>query len=75
MGCNLCVCARMCIFRLCGWLCVDEFPGSCKYHVDCLEGLANAAALAARAGVDRDQLHTVSDDHVVWVSVFSWNYV
>jgi len=44
----------------------DKYAGNCPFHGDCLEGLGNAAAVAARCGVPPSQLHTVSDDHPTW---------
>ena len=44
----------------------DAFLGICRFHGDCLEGLASGPAIAARAG------HSSSDlpaDHPVWASV------
>lgn len=41
----------------------DPFPGNCPYHVNCLEGLANAPSLAARWNVDPASL---PDDHRAW---------
>jgi len=44
----------------------DTYEGNCSFHKDCTEGLANAGAIAARAGVDREALETIPDDHKVW---------
>ena len=45
----------------------DDWPGSCPYHGDCVEGLAAGPALKARlGGEDHSQLPS---DHPVWESV------
>jgi fructokinase len=44
----------------------DKYAGNCPFHKDCIEGLANAAAVAARCGVHPSQLHTIPDSHPVW---------
>ena len=36
------------------------------FHGDCVEGLANAAAVAARCGVSPNQLHLLDDSHPAW---------
>ena len=41
----------------------DPFPGCCPFHGDCLEGLANGPAIAARWGQPADSL---PDDHSAW---------
>lgn len=41
----------------------DPFPGSCPFHEDCLEGLANGPAIQKRWGVRGDQLPV---DHPAW---------
>jgi len=44
----------------------DTFEGTCPYHKDCVEGMASAGALAARANVTPKDLATLSDEHSVW---------
>jgi len=34
----------------------DDFPGSCPFHADCLEGMAGGAAIAARWGRPAERL-------------------
>jgi fructokinase len=41
----------------------DPFPGSCPFHADCFEGLANGPALGKRWGQPAD---TLPDDHPAW---------
>jgi fructokinase len=42
---------------------VDPFPGSCPYHGDCLEGLANGPAIEKRWG---QRPETLPLDHPAW---------
>ena len=44
----------------------DDWPGSCPYHKDCVEGLASGSALRGRFG---DGLDDLAPDHPVWESV------
>lgn len=44
----------------------DDFPGICKVHGDCLEGVASGPALAARAGSDGPD---IASDHPLWGAV------
>ncbi|XP_028406340.1 uncharacterized protein LOC114528824 [Dendronephthya gigantea] len=44
----------------------DTYSGSCPFHRNCVEGMVNSHALAARAGVDPSQLATLPDSHLVW---------
>jgi fructokinase len=44
----------------------DEWPGSCPFHGDCVEGLASGTALSARVG---DGLQQLEPDDPVWTSV------
>src|SRR4029450_13081624 len=41
----------------------DSFGGVCSYHEDCLEGLASASAVSARA---RQPGEEVKDDNPIW---------
>jgi fructokinase len=44
----------------------DQWPGSCSFHGDCVEGLASGTALKARLG---DRLEELEPDDPVWESV------
>ena len=44
----------------------DDWPGSCPYHGDCVEGLAAGSALQARFGEGAKKL---ASDHPAWKSV------
>lgn len=50
------------IARLAG----DEFPGSCPFHGDCVEGLAAGPSLKARAG---EGIASLRGDDPLWTSV------
>lgn len=41
----------------------DSFPGICPYHADCLEGMANGPAIAARAGCEG---RAILPDDPIW---------
>jgi fructokinase len=41
-----------------------EFPGSCPFHGDCLEGLASGSAIMKRCGAP---LHQLPADHPMWL--------
>ncbi len=41
----------------------DPFPGSCPFHADCFEGLANGPAIGQRWGQPAD---TLPPDHPAW---------
>jgi len=45
----------------------DDWPGSCPYHGDCIEGLASGPAIKARLGVGH--LRDFPPDHPVWETV------
>ena len=47
----------------------DDFPGCCKYHTNCLEGLAGGPAILARTGLEGAKL---TPDHPVWDIVASY---
>jgi fructokinase len=42
----------------------DSFPGACKYHGDCWEGLCSGEAIRQRTGMAAEKL---SPDHPAWV--------
>ena len=42
----------------------DPFPGSCPFHGDCLEGMANGPAIEKRWGIKGQELEP---DHPAWV--------
>jgi fructokinase len=44
----------------------DDWPGSCAFHGDCVEGLASGSALRARFG---DRVEELSADDPVWDQV------
>jgi fructokinase len=44
----------------------DDWPGSCPYHGDCVEGLASGTSLLERFG---EGLREIGPDHPVWDSV------
>jgi fructokinase len=44
----------------------DDWPGSCPFHGDCVEGLASGSALKARLG---DELASFAPDHPAWHGV------
>jgi fructokinase len=44
----------------------DTWPGNCRFHGDCLEGLASGPAIAARAGAPA---HSISATDEVWDGV------
>lgn len=41
----------------------DGWPGICRFHGDCVEGLASGPAFAARAGIAAEQ---IPDDSALW---------
>lgn len=45
----------------------DDFPGSCPFHGDCVEGLAAGPSLIARVGAER--VKSLTADDPVWASV------
>jgi len=44
----------------------DDWPGSCQFHRDCVEGLASGSSLRARFG---DGVDSLGPDHPVWETV------
>ena len=48
----------------------DTYKGGCAFnHGYCVEGMVHSKAIAERAGVEKTELHTLSDDHDVWEKV------
>jgi fructokinase len=58
-GCNHCELGHVRIARWPG----DLWPGICRFHGDCVEGLASGPAIAARAG---SLAKDIPDDSPVW---------
>jgi fructokinase len=44
----------------------DEFPGSCPFHGDCVEGMCSTGALCGKANCSPHDLPNLSDDDIVW---------
>jgi fructokinase len=44
----------------------DVFPGVCRFHGKCVEGMCSSVAVAARAQVNLTDLPHLSDTHQVW---------
>ncbi|EGG23234.1 hypothetical protein DFA_05366 [Cavenderia fasciculata] len=44
----------------------DQFPGTCPFHGNCIEGLVSTGAIAKRLGVSPDKLAMIPDDDPVW---------
>jgi fructokinase len=44
----------------------DDWPGACRFHGDCVEGLASGPAIAARAGITADRIPA---DSPIWPTV------
>jgi fructokinase len=55
-GCNHTELGHIRIARLAA----DSWPGICRFHGDCVEGLASGPAIAARAGIPGDQIPAAS---------------
>ena len=62
LGCNHPEMGHIRVARLHG----DDWPGSCAFHGDCVEGLASGPAIEARTGVSAS---TLAGDHPVWDTV------
>ena len=58
-GCNHPEMGHVRIVRMAG----DEFPGSCVFHGDCVEGLASGPAIETRVGVSAERL---GPSHPAW---------
>ncbi|CAH0474904.1 unnamed protein product [Peronospora belbahrii] len=46
-----------------------NFKGVCPFHGNCVEGMVAAGSIAARTGVDRRDLATITDDDPVWDTI------
>lgn len=44
----------------------DDFPGTCPFHGNCVEGMVSSGALAKRRQVDPRDLVSLPDDDPVW---------
>jgi len=45
----------------------DKFEGNCPFHKNCIEGMTNTLAIAARFnGMDKTELATIPDSSPVW---------
>lgn len=44
----------------------DNFPGICKFHDDCIEGLISAPALGKRKGIPYSQIANIPSTDQVW---------
>ncbi|KAL0233615.1 hypothetical protein PCE1_002128 [Barthelona sp. PCE] len=44
----------------------DTFEGCCPFHGKCIEGMCASNAISKRCGIERTELHTISDDDEVW---------
>ncbi len=62
-GIGHCEIGHMRVARLAG----DDWPGSCPFHGDCVEGLASGTAIAARLG--DLPVARIGADHEVWDGV------
>lgn len=63
-GLGHCELGHIRVARLAG----DDWPGSCPFHGDCVEGLASGSSLQARLGKNA---HDLAADDPVWDSVVS----
>jgi fructokinase len=61
-GCNHTELGHIRVARLQG----DRWPGICRFHGDCIEGLASGPAIGARAGIPGDQ---IPPDSPIWEPV------
>jgi fructokinase len=61
-GCNHTELGHIRIVRLPG----DSWPGICRFHGDCIEGLASGPAIAARTGITGNQIPA---DSPIWQPV------
>lgn len=62
-GIGHCEIGHMRVARLAG----DDWPGSCPFHGDCVEGLASGTAIAAR--LVEVPVASIGADHAVWEGV------
>lgn len=45
------------------------YEGTCPFHKNCIEGMANAISIAKRKQIDQKKLDEISDEDPVWDNV------
>jgi fructokinase len=43
-----------------------DFNGVCPFHGGCVEGMVGSPSIAARTGLDRRDVHTLTDEDPIW---------
>lgn len=47
----------------------NDFHGTCPFHGACVEGMVASNSIAARTGLDRRELESITDDDQVWDTI------